>query len=439
MTGSWRSGILGLLMLASAAQAQPPELPTPPVHAPVPDANGPAPVLAPPTDAGPMIWPAAAPFDATAWPALMEECARPTCWFNMEYILWWLKDSPQPPPLGTRFPGTATSPPAGALGDPDTAVVIGGSPLDLEQSNGGRFTFGSWFSAEQRFGGEVTYMFLARHQINRTAFANGSSTDNALAVPYFNPLTDAEAVGPLLDGPTTFADFSQGFDALTLSVFVQGTEANGLMNLYTSPWLRIVGLAGFRWFQLEEKLSYNTTVSSLPGETPLFFGGQDRFDTENNFCGGQLGIRGELNYGPVFLTASSRLALGNVHQELNISGVTLTDFFFDPVAFPGGVFSQPSNLGAYQRDRFAVLPELNVNLGYAFTPWCRVFAGYSFLYLSNVLRPGNTIDRVINPTTTGFALQSSDNTPMGPIRPLPIFKGSDFWAQGVNFGAQIRY
>jgi hypothetical protein len=67
-----------------------------------------------------------------------------------------------------------------------------------------------------------------------------------------------------------------------------------------------------------------------------------------------------------------------------------------------------------------------------------VFAGYDFLYWSNVARPGNQIclnvdERGIptgGPFTPGF--RASFPAP-------PLFTESSFWAQGVSFGLKLRY
>jgi len=62
----------------------------------------------------------------------------------------------------------------------------------------------------------------------------------------------------------------------------------------------------------------------------------------------------------------------------------------------GGLLALPSNIGTQTRNRFAVIPELGVKVGYQLTDHIRVYAGYNFLYASSVVRPGNQIDPVIN-------------------------------------------
>ena len=54
-----------------------------------------------------------------------------------------------------------------------------------------------------------------------------------------------------------------------------------------------------------------------------------------------------------------------------------------------------------------------------------VTVGYTFLYLSDVIRPGDQIDRTVN-------FQTND-------RPGVLFKETDFWLQGINVGLQWRF
>ena len=86
---------------------------------------------------------------------------------------------------------------------------------------------------------------------------------------------------------------------------------------------------------------------------------------------------------------------------------------------------------------FAVAPEVGVNLGFALSNSCRVFAGYSFTYLSSVARPAEQVDRSVNlgliPTSPSFG--TSNN----PAAPRAVFQSTDFWAHGINLGAAFRF
>lgn len=94
---------------------------------------------------------------------------------------------------------------------------------------------------------------------------------------------------------------------------------------------------------------------------------------------------------------------------------------------PGG------NIGTYTRTRLAVIPELNTNLHFQLTPIWRLNVGYSLLYLSNVARPGNQIDPIVDPNRF---------PPAGvPVSQHPIFTYSErsVWMQGINLGLEARF
>src|SRR5262249_7260302 len=148
-------------------------------------------------------------------------------------------------------------------------------------------------------------------------------------------------------------------------------------------------------------LVFTTTSTNLPPTPRDVFRTFDRFATENDFHGGRVGLRGELGNGPLVLRGAATIALGNMHQTTRIDGALATNDFtnFTTVqTFRGGYLAQPTNIGRFSRDTFAVVPELNLSVGWQPRDWLTLTVGYNFLYLSDVLRPGDQIDRTINPT-----------------------------------------
>src|SRR5439155_7836798 len=123
--------------------------------------------------------------------------------------------------------------------------------------------------------------------------------------------------------------------------------------------------------------------------------------TRSQFYGGQVGARLETSFGKTFVETTARVALGSMHEVLNVGGsstVTNGAFGAPTGAFAGGVFGEPSNSGRFVRNSFAVVPEVQVKAGYQLLQNVRGFVGYNFLYVSDVVRPGSQIDRNINPT-----------------------------------------
>jgi hypothetical protein len=84
-----------------------------------------------------------------------------------------------------------------------------------------------------------------------------------------------------------------------------------------------------------------------------------------------------------------------------------------------------------------VVPEVGVNLGYWFTPTWRAYVGYNTLYWSNVVRPGEQIDRVVD--LTFVPNPPPGVVPSGQSRPQPLFSQSNLWVHGIQFGIERRW
>ena len=86
-----------------------------------------------------------------------------------------------------------------------------------------------------------------------------------------------------------------------------------------------------------------------------------------------------------------------------------------------------------------MVPEVNLTIGYQITANLSVFAGYNFLYASNVLRAPAQLNRTLNP----FGIPAITGDPPGPFpspkEPSFTFQSSDFWAQGLNVGLAFRF
>jgi hypothetical protein len=106
---------------------------------------------------------------------------------------------------------------------------------------------------------------------------------------------------------------------------------------------------------------------------------------------------------------------------------------FGPVTRSGGLLAQRSNSGSFSDTSFAVVPELNLRVGWKATEHVSVSAGYTFLYWSSVSRAGDQIDARVNPTQIPPGLLS------GPARPAFVGKDTDFWAQGVSGGVTFSW
>src|SRR5207253_2324930 len=109
-----------------------------------------------------------------------------------------------------------------------------------------------------------------------------------------------------------------------------------------------------------------------------------------------------------------------LREEVHITGFTQNTLpGTAPVTAAGGLLAQSTNIGNHSRDSFAVVPELGVTLAYQVTSGVKLSVGYSALYLSEVVRPGDQIDPGVNPNLVPAFAGGAVLPPLpgGPRRP----------------------
>lgn len=362
-------------------------------------------------------------------------------WLSGEYLMWWIKGQSLPPLVTAGSPNDQFP---GAVGQPGTVVLFGNGHVENEMRSGARFRAGWWFDDEHTIGIDGSFFFLGARGVGFLAASPGSP---ALFRPFFNAGFAFNAATGLFE-PVAPAEDAQkvafpgqlaGRVNVDMASRLWGYEINLRSNLCNGCcgccWYGVDGYVGFRSLGLDEKLAVSEGLTALaPPGGSIFV--NDQFKTRNRFYGGQVGLDTEFRHGRCFLDLGTKVALGGVHQVVDIQGNTVvTDAAGGMMIGTGGLLTQTSNIGRHTRDRFAVMPEVGVNLGYQVCDNLRVFVGYNVLYLSSVVRPAQQIDRVVNPTLLPLA----GSAPMGPPRPAPTLRDTDFYAQGVNFGLELRY
>jgi hypothetical protein len=165
----------------------------------------------------------------------------------------------------------------------------------------------------------------------------------------------------------------------------------------------------------------------------------DRFQVTNRFNGAFIGLRNELRWGMWSLNTTAKLGFGHMHQILQIQGTTA---FVNPntnVAGSsfGGLYANSSNIGKFDNDEFAVIPELSVNVGLNLTRQLSAYIGATVLYANRVARPGDQLNPVIDATTVPFH-PTYGNPGSVPATPI-LFNQNEFWLYGVNFGMMFKY
>jgi hypothetical protein len=310
------------------------------------------------------------------------------CYGRVEYLYWWINDQSSPE-LARVVPLIGVAPPR----------IIGGGDLELgnQGQHGGRLTLGTWLDNANTWAVEFSGFWLPRDTDTFTVTSTGNLS---ITRPFFDVFTGLAAV-EIVAGPAS------GTIDITAHTQFWGTEANIRKECKRFCSGHIDFLLGLRWVQLDEDLSIQTTSAGTLK--------QDFFETQNRFWGPQVGIEGEWSWGRIFVNGYGKVAIGPNHQEVSISGGS-----------DGSLLAQPSNSGNFSRERLTTLGEAGLSVGYRCNEYLRLYAGYTIVYVNNVVRPGNQIDRNIDTSQTFAA-------------PRFTFQESQFWVQGINAGLEFRY
>ncbi|MBX7103945.1 MAG: BBP7 family outer membrane beta-barrel protein [Gemmataceae bacterium] len=386
-------------------------------------------------------------------------------WVRGEFLAWGVKGANFPVLLTTStrtFPiGNNPAAPVinparvgniGSLADPQAVVLLDGNDLNEQFRPGMRFGGGWWFDPCGVQGVDGSIFITPRRTGSYSA--NTGQYGN-LYRPYFAvnrglpetggvPGESREVVG------VASAGINGQFNA-ELSSFFWGADLNYRRNLWAGCTTRVDGFAGFRYLHLDERFqatesiqfTRDTTFTDAAGTVVrvvpagLNISILDRFNTKNNFYGGQVGADVEWRRDRWSLGLRPSIALGCTQQNLNVTGAYQESMNGKVTAgFPGGLYALNSNIGSRSETNFTYVPEVQLKLGYFVTNNLRVTAGYDFLYWSSVIRPGDQIDRNLDvvrvPPLTG-------GTPVVPASPAPLFNTTDFWAQGVSLGMEYRW
>ena len=130
----------------------------------------------------------------------------------------------------------------------------------------------------------------------------------------------------------------------------------------------------------------------------------------------------------------AKLALGQMQQTLNVNGSTsVTVPGGTTTTNQGGVLALGTNIREETRNEFAIMPEFGVNLHCQLNDLWRANFGYTFMYVSNVIRPGDQIDTNIDPN------QFPPSTAVNPQFPQRLFENDDLWIHGLTAGLECRF
>lgn len=395
------------------------------------------------------------PFDSGVQPGIR-------LWGNAEYLAWWSKSAKIPVPLVTT--GSLSDPVPGAIGQPNTQVLLGNQSIHAGVMSGFRAGLRSWVDKENNYGIEASGFYLPEKTTKN--FTRSSDGTELLGIPFYNaaslPLTringgwtrsavpnSGEAFLPAASGLIPTPSF--GSISVKTTSRLWGVELNGLYHVWGQGNFRLAAFLGASYTDLAEKFQLNF-YSQLVGSSQSVFGPvtiQDLIRTHNEFWAGQLGLRGEWSRNWFFFNFVAKLAMGSIRQVEHLAGnfADPTPILYRQFANNGtgigsssGFFVQPTNAGEHSRHAFGIMPMGTFRIGVNLLRELRLSVGYDILYLNSVIRPADQIDHVINETQAGASTSTAGQpTLTGPARPRVRFHTVSYWAQGINAGIEFRF
>jgi len=354
-----------------------------------------------------------------------DPASNPDIWIDVEALVWWSKNQPLSVPVVTTGPAAQGSN-AGAIGAPGTTSL--NQPLNYGAGGGVRFNMGGWFTPDHIWGMEGSLFTVGR--VNAGFGVSDHSGTGAYVI-------NEPVVGAPFITQVSAPGLESGAVSVNSTSEFQGGDINGVFNLLRRDGWTVSLTGGFRYLELHETLSIvansnlftsttytdnagNTLVTAPPGSSVTVV---DQFNTRNEFYGGQVGMKFQYMANRWSVSGVTSLALGDTHEVITVNGYTnVYPINGQPVTLAGGNYATLQT-GSYATNRFAVAPAFQCNVGYQFTPFLRGTLGYSFMFLSNVARPGNQID----------------NTYDGVVHPLVPMINTSYWTQGINIGIQITF
>ncbi len=358
-------------------------------------------------------------------------------WVETQALGWFAKGQ-YLPALATTSPVGTPQGQAGVLGAPNTNIVFGQERVDDDIRTGGRINFGMWLIDGQFLGVVGDYYALEEQQ---SQFGLGSVGDPILARPFYNTELGIQDAAEL-----AFPGFVDVFGQMlnlsgSVTVETHSRVQSAGVSLRKPTYVSFLGnyrmnlLGGYRFFRLNEGVRISDSVAPqggffVPGTT---FDSFDNFDTENEFHGGEIGVMLEIRRCRWTFEFLTRVALGNMRQTVEIDGASSIFDTVNTVVTPGGLLTQPTNIGTYVNDEFSVIPEAGIKVGLQLTDSMKVSFGYNYIYISNVARLGGQIDSGVNVS------QIDGGALVGQPRPAPRLNDTDFWLQGGTASLEMRF
>jgi len=333
------------------------------------------------------------------------------CYGGIEYLVWTIRETPL-----QKF--AASVPFVFTVRDQAILGVVNVVPAGLGElkgedltRNGARLVLGYAVSDEMAV--ELDYF-----QLERRNFGIGFAGEGRISIAVSNG-----------DGGTQTLNFiTDVAGAAVERIDLWGVELDAWKRCMVVGCFSLDWMCGVRYVNLAETAGTVGSVSISPasdnpvnvGLLPATFPLATVVSTSNHAYIGQVGVRGKVDFGSCFLAGWLKGGAGAVDEEAKLlaSGTV-----------PGS--------NSTSRTQMELLGEWNLQAGWHICPCVTATVGYNFLYLKNVVRPGNAL------SVTGAAISLS-TIDLGGSTSFPTRSGErihddKFFAHGWTFGLEFCY
>ena len=374
------------------------------------------------------------------------ECIAGDCaggerwWFAAEYLLW-RTDSTVLPPLATDSPrGTVPT-----LDQSTTQVLAGNHPVANHWRSGYKFELGIWLGDCNDLAVVGDYFNIGQDDYD--FYFPGDSGRNT-GRPYFNTQTGQQSVlpisgvffggnGPILDGTITVA---QDDEFQSAGILLEQTIYSVGMPTGVGPGTQVILLGGYRYYGYDSRLAIDSTSTIVSGPGGGGFNvHRDLFTSDNEFHGGEIGIRARVNQKACWFDGSFKLALGGHSRQISVDGASVVAPVGMPAEFSEGgwLTSAETNIGDYGDTRARLIPEFRLGFGVYLTPQWVIRGGYTAIVWSGVARAAGALppNLEVDPRN-----EPGGTVGVGGVSPyFPGVGGSELVANGLDLGLEYNY
>ncbi|RCS42134.1 hypothetical protein DTL42_20095 [Bremerella cremea] len=342
----------------------------------------------------------------------------PRAYGSFEGMMVWRKGGNYPPILTT-----SANADRGILGNPSTQIIWGDGNEHGNPTVGGRLTLGLWLDDYQNWSVGGRFMALEDQSLGYTAT---SAQFPVLAYPFFDLNANLQnSILVALPGTGSGAANNTTVNLVNRNTFYMG-DAFLTKHIYTNNGNRWDFVGGYTYFKMEDGFHNDATFTVQDAGGGTYSQGDvvqysDRFDANNEFHGGHVGLMAEFQDGPFSWRAMGKLALGNSHQEATVSGLTTVNGSFSQ---DEGVYALASNSGSFSRNKFVYVPEINIDMIYAYNCNLDLKLGATFIYFNDIVTGGALVNNNINPNGSAPVFQ---------------FNEQEYWILGMTAGVEYHY